>query len=182
MQILQISFFPRQILFPIGGWKAYFLRLSAVGLVASLCMSGHVSAQNNGPDPSLRATFERVYVPAYSQVLTQAGRSQPLATTMVIHNVDPDTEIEITLVNYFDRSGAKVKEFLDEPMVLGPFESQSFLVPIDEQAGGFGANYVVEWASEDPALPPAVEAVMIGGSGTQGISCTALGRVIERRP
>lgn len=161
---------------------AYFLRVSGVIGILVLSCSGLVSAQAREQYPDVRATFERVYVPAYSQVLTHEGRGQSLATTMVVHNVDPDKKIKIMLVDYFDRSGTKVKSLLSEPVVLGPFESQSFLIPIDEQVGGFGANYLVEWMADEPALPPAVEAVMIGGSGTQGLSFTSTGIVIERRP
>ncbi len=101
---------------------------------------------------------------------------------MVVHNVDPDRKIKIMLVDYFDRSGTKVKSFLSEPVTLDPFGSQSFLVPINEQVGGFGANYLVEWMADEPAPPPAVEAVMIGGSGTLGLSFSSTGIVIERRP
>lgn len=164
-------------------------RLLATPILALFCTIwllalGHgnpTSAQERGRSPSERAVFERVYVPAYSQVLTRDGGAQPLATTMAVHNVDPNMEIEIALVEYFDRSGKKVKSFLSEPISLGPFESRSFLVPIDEQVGGFGANFLLEWSTEKPAIPPAVESVMIGGSGTQGLSFSSTGIVIERR-
>lgn len=154
------------------------------GLFAILivCGAGQASAQECRSSALARASFEKIYVPAYSHVLTHEGISQPLASTMVIHNVDPEVEIVVTSVEYLDRNGTRLKSFIEEPPTLGPFGSQSFLIPINEQAGGFGANYILEWTSTESALPPIVEAVMMGGGGTHGISFTSMGRVIACRP
>ena len=157
------------------------LRLSAAIGAFILNVSGTVLAQERGLYPQLRAVFEKVYVPAYSHVLTTKGLRQPLASTMVVHNVDPKITISITSVDYFDSDGKKLKSFFNEPITLGPMAAQHFLVPINENKGGFGANYLVEWMSREPTLPPEIEAVMIGGSGTLGISFTSTGRVIDRR-
>lgn len=135
---------------------------AAVGMVAA----GQSAAQECGTDVLARATFARLYVPAYSQVQTDEGIGQPLASTMVVHNVDPKVAITVTSVTYLDRSGAKLTSLIDEAQKLAPFGSQSFLVPISEQSGGFGANYIVEWTSANPALTPIIEAIMVGGGGT----------------
>jgi hypothetical protein len=39
----------------------------------------------------------------------------------------------------------------------------------------------VEWRAEEPVNAPLVEAVMVGTSGTQGISFTGSSRVISQR-
>ncbi|MDJ0859146.1 MAG: DUF3124 domain-containing protein, partial [Dinoroseobacter sp.] len=78
-----------------------------------------------------------------------------------------------------DRTGQLLKAYLDEPIELGPFESTSALVPLGSIGDGIGANFLVTWSATSPALPPVVEAIMVGGIGTQGISFTSIGRVIS---
>ena len=129
-----------------------------------------------------RATSQTVYVPSYSRVLTQEGRSQPLASTLVVHNIDPEEVIEITSIDYYDRTGQMLEAFLDAPVFLAPYESTNALVPLGSVGDGIGANFIVVWSSRAPARPPAIEAIMIGGSGTQGISFTSTGRLISRIP
>ncbi len=129
-----------------------------------------------------RATSQVVYVPSYSSILTQEGRSQPLASTLVVHNVDPDTTISVTRIDYYDRTGTLLRSFLGEAVPLEPFESSNALIPIDSAGDGIGANFVVEWSSSSLAIEPIIEAIMIGGSGTQGISFTSSGRVISQTP
>jgi hypothetical protein len=127
-----------------------------------------------------RALSETVYVPAYSHIHTHQKVRQALASTLVVHNADPEVEIEVLGVRYHDRDGKLVRAFLDDPVTLKPFQSSNYLTQISESAGGVGANYIVEWRAAEPAISPIIEAVMIGGSGTQGISFISPGRVILR--
>ncbi len=57
--------------------------------------------------------------------------------------------------------------------------STEFFVAENDAAGGFGANFLVDWVAEEPVNPPVVEAVMIGTARTQGISFVGEGRVIR---
>lgn len=127
-----------------------------------------------------RFTSQMVYVPSFSHILTQAGRSQPLASTLVIHNIDPQQDITISRIDYHDRTGRRLKSFVPNDVQLSPWESTNALVPIDTAGDGIGANFVVVWSSQSPVLAPVVEAVMIGGTGTQGISFTSRGRTISQ--
>lgn len=131
-------------------------------------------------DDTTRGRSETVYVPAYSHVHTHQKLRQALASTLVVHNVDPKIAIDLISVRYHDRDGRLVRHFLTDPTTLQPFQSSSFLTPISDSEGGVGANYIVEWQTAGCALPPVIEAVMIGGSGTHGISFTSSGRVIAR--
>jgi len=127
-------------------------------------------------------TSQIVYVPSYSRVLTQEGRSEPLASTLVVHNVDPKSGISVERVEYYDRTGQLLETLVNEPVTLTPFGSMNALVPIDSTGDGIGANFLVTWSSEVPVLPPIVEAIMVGGSGTQGISFTSRGQVLSQTP
>lgn len=138
------------------------------------------SALTSGIDDTDRARSETVYVPAYSHIHTHQKVRQALASTLVIHNVDPTIPIELASIRYHDRDGKLVRHFPIDSKILQPFQSSSFLTPISETQGGVGANYIVEWRASACVIPPVIEAVMIGGSGTHGISFTSSGRVIVR--
>jgi hypothetical protein len=136
--------------------------------------------------PALAGSLEKYlgetsYVPAYSRIFTFADRHELLAVNLTIHNVDPATEITIETVSYYNDKGENLKELAAETITLPPFGSKSFLVPRNDVTAGVGANFIVRWQSETPALSPIVEAVMIGGINTPGASFTSRGRVIERK-
>jgi len=146
-----------------------------------MCSAAGLRADDANKDLLALAYGETIYVPAFSRILTHENRRQPLASTLVVHNVDPSNSIKLTSVRYYDESGALVRNFLDEPHILIPFASKDFLTELSETQGGVGANYIVEWEAKNPTLGPIAEAVMIGGTGTHGISFTSRGRVIARR-
>ena len=124
---------------------------------------------------------EVVYVPVYTHISQKEKKAskQPLSSTLAIHNVDPSKAIDITSVRYYDHAGTKLKDYIDVPRSLGPFASASFVVDIAEDRGGVGANFIVEWQAAEKVVSPIVEAIMIGGSGTQGLSFVTRGKVIE---
>jgi hypothetical protein len=127
---------------------------------------------------------EVVYVPVYTHISQKEKKAskQPLSSTLAIHNVDPSKAIDITSVRYYDHAGTKLKDYIDVPRSLGPFASASFVVDITEDRGGVGANFIVEWQAAEKVVSPIVEAIMIGGSGTQGLSFSTRGKVIETLP
>lgn len=140
------------------------------------------AAQAARAEVAHRASSQTVYVPSYARVLTKDGSSQPMASTLVVHNIDPELTISVTRLEYYSRAGAILESFVTAPVTLAPFQSTHALVPIDSLGAGIGANFIVAWTSQDPALAPIVEAVMIGGGGTQGISFASRGRVIDEKP
>jgi hypothetical protein len=127
---------------------------------------------------------EVIYVPVYTHIsqTEKKATKQPLSSTLTIHNVDPSAAIDITRVFYYDHAGTKLKDYLDVSRSLGPFASASFVVDIKEDRGGVGANFIVEWQAAKKVVSPIVEAIMTGGSGTQGLSFVTRGKVIETRP
>lgn len=157
------------------------LRFLLVAVIASTPLGGVNGQQIAAADPP-RASFEKIFLATFSHVITPQGVSQPLASTMVIHNVDPMIEITISTADYFDENGKLVKSFLKDPIRLAPMSSHPFIVKVKEQPAGFAARFLVEWSAERPAFSPIMEGVMIAGAGTQGISFTTVGKVIERRP
>lgn len=120
-----------------------------------------------------------VYVPVYSHVYYQGGAPYLLETTLSIRNIDPDHDVYLKSVEYFDTAGTLVKTHLDQTIRLGPLQTIEFLVERRDSSGGSGANFLVEWLSERQVNKPLVEAVMVGIAGTQGISFARVGMEIS---
>ncbi|WP_299811672.1 DUF3124 domain-containing protein [uncultured Roseibium sp.] len=135
----------------------------------------------NAQEVAARVLGEIVYVPAYSRIFSHPDRSDLLAATLAVHNIDPDTPITLQSVEYHGEDGTLLRELLDNPLDLGPLQSGTVLVPINDTTGGVGANFLLEWTSATPALSPIAEAIMTSGSGGPGPSFTSRGRVIEQR-
>ena len=149
-------------------------------LLAFLSLPGNLHAEDTSPD-LIRSYGETYYVPAYSKIFSFTSQSELLASTLTVHNVDPDTSIELTAVSYHGEDGKKLKELTEEVIKLAPFGSRSYLIPRNDQTGGIGANFIVSWKAGTPALSPLVESVMIGGVSSPGTSFALRGRVIDRK-
>ena len=81
--------------------------------------------------------------------------------------------------DFIDSKGKTVKEYVKHPIVLAPMESIRYVLGESDKMGGSGANFIVEWTSDEPANLPIVEAIMIGTKGQQGISFTSRGQAIS---
>jgi len=55
-----------------------------------------------------------------------------------------------------------------------------FVIQRKDKTGGPGANFLVEWSSEEDVDEPVIEAVMIGQHGNAGISFTGAGRTLPK--
>lgn len=122
---------------------------------------------------------QTLYVPAYSHIYAGNRELEILVTvTLSIRNTDPKHGIILTTVDYYGTKGELIKKHLDRAVVLGPFESTRYVIPQKDKSGGSGANFLVEWKSEQAVNPPIVESIMIGAEGQQGISFTSRGQAI----
>ena len=115
--------------------------------------------------PSEVLVGQTVYVPLYSHVYQGQGERLHLAGTLSIRNTDADHSLTISAVKYFDTEGKLVRDFLPRPLKLKPMGSTDFLVKEADTSGGSGANFVVEWVSDEPVHEPIIEAVMVGRKG-----------------
>ena len=123
---------------------------------------------------------QTIYVPAYSHIYS-GNRERPflLTITVSIRNIDPKHPIQIIAVDYYKTQGNLLKKYIDQPAALAPLGSLRYIVPEGDTTGGSGANFMVEWKSDQAVNPPIVEAVMIGTQSQQGISFTSRGQVIH---
>ena len=123
---------------------------------------------------------EVIYVPVYSDIYgTDVSKKIKLSATLSIRNTDMEHEIIVSLADYYDTHGKHVKHYIESPIKLRPLQTVSYLVPYKEAEGGIGANFIVEWVSEQEVTEPVVEAVMIGTSSALGISFVCDGKVLK---
>lgn len=122
---------------------------------------------------------QTLYVPAYSHIyIGNRANLYQLTITLSIRNIDPQTPITLTAVDYYGSKGELIKHYLDSPLVLPALNSTRYIILSRDKEGGSGANFIVEWSSKRQANPPIAESIMIGTQSQQGISFTSRGQVI----
>lgn len=132
----------------------------------------YASPQKLAPAEPLE-TDERVmtaYVPVYSHIYAQGGKPQLLEVTLSIRNIDPEHPITINAIRYYSTNGELLNSYLESPVVLAPLSTSEILVEQDKVEGGSGANFLVEWFSNQAVNTPIIEAIMIGGENGKSIS------------
>lgn len=126
------------------------------------------------------ANGQLLYAPVYSHIYT-GNKQRPfdLAVTLSVRNSDPRHAIRVLSVDYFSSDGKLLRSFLQSPMNLAPLQATEFVINESDTSGGSGASFLVRWNAQGPVNVPVVETVMIGTSGSQGISFLSPARVIE---
>lgn len=120
-----------------------------------------------------------VYVPAYSHIYHGDGKPHLLTITLSVRNTSLDDAIMVKSIRYFDTRGKLVKSYLDKPVRLPSLGTTEVIVEREDASGGSGANFLVQWYSNQPVTEPIVEAVMIDTEREQGISFARRGSVIR---
>lgn len=154
--------------------RFYFLILLFIILGATI-----YSSSVNADESVILSKGQTIYVPAYSHIYS-GNRESPflLTVTLSIRNIDPRHSLKVTRVDYYETQGKLLKKFLDASLVLKPLESIRYVVPQKDKTGGSGANFIVEWVSDNLVNPPIVETIMIGTQRQQGVSFTSRGQPI----
>lgn len=143
----------------------------------SICLVSPLSLYAAGKNELSKGQV--LYVPAYSHIYTgNSERPFLLTVTLSVRNIDPKHQIKITSVDYYETQGDRLIKHIDRPVLLRPMESLRYVIPEKDKGGGSGANFIVEWKSDQLVNPPIAESVMIGAQGSQGISFTSRGQEI----
>ena len=103
---------------------------------------------------------QRLYVPVYSSVtLGRPALEADVAVRLYVRNVSESETFRLVRVDLYDSEGRVVEHVLQEPMVVTPLQTRSFLVEASDLRSGTGGNYIVEWQADVPVTPPMVETV-----------------------
>jgi hypothetical protein len=121
---------------------------------------------------------QTIYIPSYSNVI---GDYQPinLRANLIIHNTDQLHPITIVRIDNYDTHGKMVENYLAKPVELKPLAATRITIKNPKKGDeGAGANFIVQWKSENKVTEPIIECIMVGSLGTQGHTFTSQGRVI----
>lgn len=135
-----------------------------------------------GDSENVRVDFvqgQTVYVPAYSHIYFENNRPALLTITLSVRNTDPEHEIVLSSVQYYDTDGKVVRSLLERAVRVPAMATREFVIGRDDSAGGSGANFLVEWGAAQPVSEPIIETVMIDMRGQQSISFARTGKVIK---
>jgi len=123
-----------------------------------------------------------IYVPVYSEVYDfDQNRTFQLTATLSLRNTDMSNPIVVETIDYYNSDGEKINSYLEQPIELAPLASFEVVVAKDDQSGGAGANFIVEWRAAGAVTEPITEAIMISTISQQGMSFVSAGRVIQER-
>ena len=123
----------------------------------------------------------RVYVPAHSSILMGGGKTRlDLSVTLSVHNTSEKGILVVERIDYFNAAGQQIENYLPRAIALKPYAAIQLVVPEQDVRGGLGANFIVDWSSPETIDDPIVEAVMVGGPGSQGYSFVSIGRKVSR--
>ena len=146
-------------------------------IIISICLNAPIFS--HADNKNMLSKGQTIYVSAYSHIYHgDSERPFLLTVTISIRNIDPNHQIEILSVDFYQSQGEFVKKLIDKPVILKPLESLRHIIPETDKSGGSGANFIVEWKSDKLINPPIVESIMIGTKMQQGISFTSRGREI----
>jgi hypothetical protein len=151
------------------------------GLSALLASASLLAVPSHAESEVHPATSQTVYVPVYSNVF-HGNHERPfhLNATLSIRSTDLEDTMTLVAVDYYDTKGKLLERYLEKPLEIGPLASVHYSIKESDEAGGFGANFLVRWKSSKAVNEPVIECVMISTRGQQGISFITQGRVIQK--
>lgn len=121
-----------------------------------------------------------LYIPAYSYIYHGNKEAKiNLTTTLSVRNTSRTENIRILSVEFYNTDGKLLRSYVDEPVVMKPLQSLRYIVKLDDDEGGSGANFILEWEAENAVDVPIVESIMLGTGSSYGFAFLTQGVPIE---
>ena len=122
-----------------------------------------------------------VYVPVYSSIYHgDQVREFDLAITLTVRNINSNKSITVYSIDYYGNSGNLIRNYLNKPKILKPYETANIVVKESDTHGGSSASFLIKWDADRNVNDLFVEAVMIGTQQQQGISFTSRGIPVKK--
>ncbi|HJW26528.1 MAG TPA: DUF3124 domain-containing protein [Rhodocyclaceae bacterium] len=108
---------------------------------------------------------QTLYLPVYSHMLygnvsSKGQASRVLLSAMVsIRNTDAKRPIRVLSARYYDTGGRFLREYVPAAQTIPPMGTVELFVELNDESGGSGANFVINWEAAQPVNPPLVEAL-----------------------
>lgn len=116
--------------------------------------------------------FQKVYVPAYSNLYYLDGNSKLYYTVVLsLRNISFNDTLYFTSIDYYRDNGQLLRSYIDSPLMLKPMQSIEYIVEQEDKEGGAGANFVVTYGLQESMKNlPLIETVMSGTAGQYGFA------------
>ncbi len=125
---------------------------------------------------------DSIYVPIYSDIYSINSQHKTLLNaTLSIRNTSIRDSIYIEDIDYYDSKGNLVRSYIDGVLLLLPLQTIEYVIDYNDEAGGTGANFIVNWGSNNPKVKPIFQGVMISTRGQHGLSFVTEGISISQR-
>ncbi len=122
----------------------------------------------------------KTYLSVYSQIYSYSEKTTfDLTATVSLRNTSEKDSIYVFSARYYDTKGNSLNNYITEPIYVKPLETIHIIIEETDKQGGAGANFIFDWKAKPTAPSPLFEAVMISTSGSQGISFTTTGKLIQ---
>jgi len=111
------------------------------------------------------------FLSIYSQIFTRDERAiYDLTATVSIHNPNAQDSVYLERAEYYNTQGNSVRTYFTKPVFILPRETVQIIIPVLDNAGGTGANFIFDWRRKSSLYDPIFEAVMVSSQGAHGIS------------
>lgn len=125
---------------------------------------------------------DTVYIPIYSDIYSQSIYIKyNLTATLSIRNTSLRDSIYIEDIDYYDSEGERVRRYLNDVLLVKPMQTIEYVIAEDDNVGGTGANFIVNWGANTTNVKPLFQGVMISTHGQQGISFVTEGVSISEQ-
>ncbi len=122
---------------------------------------------------------QKVYVPIYSDIYNKRRSSKVLLTaTLSIRNTSMVDSLFIEKVDYYNTEGELVRNYIENPIFLKPLETIDYVIEEEDEVGGTGANFILQWGAHSH-VTPIFQGVMVGTIGQHGFAFTTNGIKID---
>lgn len=173
--------------------KTIYISVLLIVLLAACQQEKRAETLDKMRHPSHQYTFvdlqsdavkylETDYIPIYSDIYHIDGTKRFLLTsTLSIRNSSLTDSVYVFSADYNDSYGKQLRKYIDSTILLKPLESIEFVVEHQEDKGGAGASFLVEWGADRNACQLLIQAVMTGTSNQQGLSFLTESKIVKQQ-
>jgi len=126
---------------------------------------------------SMNLETGRTFLSIYTQIYIRDDQDQyDLTATVSIHNPNQLDSVYIDRAVFFNTEGVAIRTYFTYPIFIRPMETLQIVIPVLDNEGGTGANFIFDWEKKASLYDPIFEAIMVSSQGNHGISFVTEGK------
>lgn len=136
------------------------MKIASIALALLLAATSAMAQEIRAPSKG-----QSLYLPVYSHMLygnisSKGQAARVLLSAMVsIRNTDTKRPIRVLSARYYDTGGRFLRDYVPAAQTIPPLGTLELFVELNDESGGSGANFLINWDSAQPVSPPLVEAL-----------------------